>query len=277
MLRVSKYSHWNRLAAVTLILFASLGPAYAANRHVIELQVRVGAMSDQCMIMQQSIDESFSAMAQSLEQSSAQLAASEKTLAKLQQAAPRNATPLGSLARQMATLTQSSSGLGAPLNQIERHMEALSTKFEQPTQAAVTAGTAAPPDVLFRNGMEDYEAGHYTIASQEFTQFVKLYVGTDQVALAQFYLADSEYWAGDYQAALNDFDKMEQQYPATKTATVELKKGFSLVKLGESEAAREEFRHVIERFPNSVEAMDARSALGMLPKEANALVSYPRR
>ncbi len=269
---------WNRLAAVTLLLVASASPAPAANRHVIELQVRVRTMSDQSMMMQQSMDENFGAMTQSLQQTAAELTASQQKLARLRQAvqATGEATRSGSLPRQLAMLTQSTSALGASMENIEHRVQALSAEIGQPSQTVVTAGEAPPPGILFRNGMEDYEAGRYKLASQEFAEYVRFYSDTDQTPQAQFYLADSEYWAGDYRRALNDFDKMEQQYPTTEAATVELRKGLSLMKLGESEAARQEFRHLVERYPQSVEAMDARSALGKLGMEANIGYPYPR-
>jgi TolA-binding protein len=140
----------------------------------------------------------------------------------------------------------------------------------------VGAGEVLPPGVLFLNGLEDYEAGRYKLASQEFAQYVKVYSATDRAAQAQFYLADSEYWAGDYQNAVRDFDELEQQYPTTEAATVELKKGLCLMKLAQPDAARDEFRHIIERYPDSVEAMDARSELKQMGMEADVGQSYPK-
>jgi TolA-binding protein len=61
---------------------------------------------------------------------------------------------------------------------------------------------------------------------------------------------------------LRDFEIVEQKYPATQPATVELKEGLCLIKLGKTNAARAALRHIIDRYPDSIEAMDARSALG---------------
>ncbi len=49
----------------------------------------------------------------------------------------------------------------------------LGAEIGLPTRAAVAAGQAPPPDVLFRSGMEDYEAGRYKLAGQEFAEYVK--------------------------------------------------------------------------------------------------------
>jgi TolA-binding protein len=261
-----------------LLLLAASTLVFASDRNVIELQVRIRDLDDQAMILQQSLDENFDAFAQSLQQTSTQLAVTQKQLGKLQQAlaAASENPPSGSLTRQMATLTQSTSELGACIGQIEQQVHTLSGEIGQPPQAAVAAGQAPPPDVLFVNGLGDYEAGRYKLASQEFAQYVKVYSATDRAAQAQFYLADSEYWAGDYQNAARDFDQLEQQYPTTEAATVELRKGVCLMKLAQLGAARDEFRHVIERYPDSVEAMAARSALKQMGMEANVEQSYPK-
>jgi TolA-binding protein len=271
MMRISVCSGCRWWAAIAVVLLASTSPAFAVNRHVIELQVRVRGMSDQTMILQQSMDESFGAMTQSLQQTAAELAASQNRLAKLQRAvrATSKSARDGSLAQQISALRQSTSDLDARMQQIERQVQTLSAEIGPPAQTAVATGAALPPGVLFRNGMEDYEAGRYKLASREFAEYLKFYSVADQAALAQFYLADSEYWAGDYQSAVRDFGKVEQQYPGIKTATVELRKGLCLMKLAEPDAARNEFHYIIERYPNSVEAMDARSALERLGMAAN--------
>jgi TolA-binding protein len=270
---------WHGVAVVALLVGASTaGPAFAADRHVIELQVRVRTMSDQAMIMQQSIDESFGAMSQSLGQSSARLAASAEKLARLQRAL--HATSIGahsgSLSRQMQGLTQSTRDLVARMHEIQDRVQILNTEIGQPAQAVVGAGEALPPNILFRNGLEDYESGNYKLANKEFAEYLKFYSGEDQAAQAQFYLADCEYWAGNYQQAVRDFDKLEQNYPNTKPATVELKKGLSLMKLGQPEAARQQLRWLVERYPNSVDAMEARSELGKLQMEARIVPEFPK-
>jgi TolA-binding protein len=242
----------------------SSNPALAVNRNAIEAQVRLRAISDQAMIMQQSMEQSFASTTQSLKQSSEQLAKTEEKLSNLKKTvqAESESTPLGSLTEQLTALTRSTSEVDACLQEIEHQAQVLGSEIGKPAQATVAVGQVPPPDILLRSGMEDYDAGRYKLASQEFAQYMKFYSSTDQAAQAEFYLADSEYWAGDYQSALSDFDVLEQQYPATEPATVELKQGLCLMKLGELDAAKAAFHRIIDRYPNSVEAMDARSALG---------------
>jgi TolA-binding protein len=259
MVGLSARSTWRWLSNMTVLLLAFSSPAFPFNRNAIQLQVRVRSMSDQAMSMQQSLDENFDAITQSLQQNTAQLAASAEKIAELSQSLDvmSNGSTRQPVTRQIKALIQSTTDLASGLETVEHQIHTLSAEIEQPAQPVVTAGLAPPADVLFRNGMEDYESGRYQLATQEFAQYVKVYSDSDQAAEAQFYLADSDYWAGNYQAAQSDFNKLEQQYPGTKEAAVELKVGVCQMKLGGVEAAKKELRYLVERYPDSVEAIDA--------------------
>jgi TolA-binding protein len=279
MTKIGFCSSWHRVIVGAVLLAASDSPALAADRHVIEVQVQVQAMSDQAMIMQQSIDENFGAMSQSFKQTRAQLAASREELARwkrvLQTTSPM-ATGSARWSRQVAELNKSTRDLDSGLQGIEDRVQTLSTEIGQPVQAVVPAAEAPRPDVLFHSALKDYEAGNYKLAGQEFAEYVKFYSSSDQAGQAQFYLADSEYWGGDYKSAVQDFDKLEQQYPATEPASVKLKEGLSLMKMGRPDAASAELRGVIQRYPNSVEAMEARTALAKPEMGARTALSLPR-
>jgi TolA-binding protein len=257
-------SGWYYLVAVVLLLVVSINPAFAVNRNVIEAQVQVRAISDQAMILQQSIDQSLASATQALEQNAERLTEISEKLSRLRQVAQahRKTSSLQTLTGQLTALSQSASELGARSQKIEHQVQVLASEIGMPAQAVVATGQAPRPDILLRNGMEDYDAGRYKLASQEFAQYMKFYSGNGQAGQAEFYLADSEYWAGNYKSALSDFDRLQQQFPGTEPATVELKQGLCLVKLGDSGAAKAAFQRIIDRYPNSVEAMDARSALG---------------
>lgn len=209
---------------VLLLWFVSTNTAFALNRRVIELQVRLRNMNDEAMILRQSMDENFASLTQSLTETSTRLTATRKKLAGLQHAlqAKDLTGSTSSVTKQVAALAQPSVELCNRLQQIEHQVLSLSTEIEPARQAKVAAGEAPPPAILYHSAMEDYETGHYQLARQEFAQYLKYYSSTDRAALAQFYLADSEYWAGDYPNALRAFGKLEQQYPTTKAATVAL-------------------------------------------------------
>ncbi len=103
------------------------------------------------------------------------------------------------------------------------------------------------------------------MSSQEFTEYIKYYSNTDLAGNAQFYLADIEYRQGNFEAAARDYDKVLEQYPGgNKAAAAQLKKGYSLLELGQREAGIRELKSLIGRYPRSIEASQARDRLRRL-------------
>jgi tol-pal system protein YbgF len=129
-----------------------------------------------------------------------------------------------------------------------------------------SAASAAPPaDVLFNNGLRDYNSGKYDLSSQEFNDYLKYYASSDRAGDAQFYLADIEYRQGNFDAASKDYDKVLEGYPgSTKSAAAQLKKGYALLELGQREAGIRELNSLIVRYPRSAEAAQARDRLKRL-------------
>ena len=124
---------------------------------------------------------------------------------------------------------------------------------------------APPPDVLYSNAYRDYSAGKYDLAAQEFAQYMKFYPTTDMAGNAQFYLAEIEYRNGNYQAAIDDYSKVIDNYPdGNKTPAAELKKGFAYLELGQRDAGVKELNTRIARWPRSIEASQARDRLARL-------------
>ena len=137
---------------------------------------------------------------------------------------------------------------------------------------------APPPDVLYNNGLRDYNAAKYALAVQEFADYLKFYSNTDLAGNAQFYHADIEYRQGDYQKAIQDYDKVIEQYPeGNKAAAAQLKKGYALLNTGQKDAGTRELRALIARYPRSLEAQQAKDRLRQLGAAPTASKPSPGR
>jgi len=127
------------------------------------------------------------------------------------------------------------------------------------------AAQAPPPDVLYNNALRDYNGDKNDLAIQEFSDYVKFYPNTDLAGNCYFYLGEIQFRQGKYQQAAQSYDQVMQNFPSgNKTASAELKKGFALIELGKQDDGVTELRHLIQRYPKSNEALQARERLRKL-------------
>ena len=73
------------------------------------------------------------------------------------------------------------------------------------------------------------------------------------------------YKAGDYKKAIQNYDLVLQNFPSgNKAAAAQLKKGFALIETGQQDDGVQELKHVVQRYPKSNEATQARERLRKL-------------
>ena len=132
-----------------------------------------------------------------------------------------------------------------------------------PPPAALPAGAdAAPVSDLYRTALGDYMAAKYSLATTEFGQVAQSYPDDSLAGNAYYYLGEIDYRAGKFAAAIKNYDHVVDQYPANqKVAVAHLHKGSALLALKQRDAGIAELRALIQRFPNSPEASQARTKL----------------
>ena len=268
-----------RFLAIGVLLIgveANLTPAWGVSKEMIQLQTQVQALQDQMTHMQQSFDERMGVMKNLMDQNTdsmnkvaASMTALQGSLEKLQ---ADNGGKVEQLSGQIQALNDSLDELKARLAKVSKQLEDM-----QAAQQSVAAGQAAqqaqqqalaqapPPDVLYNNGLRDYNAGKTDIAKQEFSDYVKFYPNTDLAGNAYFYLAEIAYKEGNFQEAVTNYDQVLQNFPTgNKAPSADLKKALALIELGKKDDGISELRHVIERYPRSNEALQARDRLRKL-------------
>jgi tol-pal system protein YbgF len=132
-----------------------------------------------------------------------------------------------------------------------------------PPPAALPAGAGAPPvSDLYGTALRDYMAAKYSLATTEFGQVAQSYPDDSLAGNAYYYLGEIDYRAGKFAAAIKNYDHVVDQYPANqKVAVAHLHKGSALLALKQRDAGIAELRALIQRFPNSPEASQARTKL----------------
>ncbi len=277
------------MAFVVCVLLAT-SPVSSANRDMVQLQTQVQNLQDQMTQMRQSFDERMGVMKNLVEQSTDnvnKMTASIDTLNKtIGASAGDTGAKVDQVSSQVQALHDAVDEMKARMAKVSKQLEdmqAAQQNLQQQQAAPATAPPqpqvqAPPPDVLYNNALRDYNAGKNDLASQEFTDYLKYYQNTDLAGNAQFYLADIEYRQGNYAQAVQDYDKVLEQYPdGNKAAAAQLKKGFALIQTGDKAGGQRELRALIARYPRSFEAQQAQDKLRSMGASATATKPAPGR
>ena len=128
--------------------------------------------------------------------------------------------------------------------------------------AAPVGGPAPSADTLYSNGLRDITSGKYDLARSEFQDYLHYYGDTDLASNAQFYLGEIAYSQKKFDAAVDEYDKVLNNYPKSfKLAPARLKKGMALIELGQKNPGIKELREVVKRYPGTEEERRARARL----------------
>ncbi len=265
-----------RILALTAALWLAVAPAYGASKEIIQLQTQVQQLQEQMTNMRQTFDERMGVMKNLVEQNTdaankttAAITSLQATLQKQQGDASGH---VDQLSGQIQALNDSLDELKARLAKVSKQLEDMQSA-QQSLQASQQAATsqaqaqaqAPPPDVLYANALRDYNGGKNDLASQEFSDYVKFYPNTDLAGNSYFYLAELQFKAANYKQAVTNYDQVLQNFPSgSKAASAQLKKGFALIELGQTDDGVQELRHLIQRYPKTTEATQARERLKKL-------------
>ena len=128
------------------------------------------------------------------------------------------------------------------------------------------ATPAAPPaDDLYKTAFGDYMAANYPLASAEFSDLVRAYPDNSLAGNAFYYLGEIDYRKGRYGSAAQNYDRLLEQFPGnSKIPAAHLHKAQALFTQKQDEAGIRELRALINRFPTSPEATQARAKLTSL-------------
>ena len=268
-------SNRSLLALALSVALALVTPtlSFAANRDIVQLQTQVDQLQQAMTQMKQSFDERMGVMKSMMEQNTVIANKVSASIDNLQSSINRQqqdrAGQVDQISGQIQALNDTMDELKVRLAKLSKQFEemqaaqqSMATQQADAQQKAQQMAAAPPPDVLYNNALRDYNGGKNELAVQEFTDYVKYYPNTDLAGNADFYLAEIEFKAGDYQKAIGNYDLVLQNFPSgNKAASAQLKKGFALLELGKKEDGEQELKHVIQRYPRTPEAMQARDRL----------------
>jgi tol-pal system protein YbgF len=270
------------LLALLLFVAWAAPSAVAQNTksQLIQIQTQLQIMQDNMSRMQQSFDERMGVMKDLLTQQIDNVNKMGVTVQNLQKTLGQQTTDAGSkvdqISGQVQALHDAVDELKARLAKVSKQLDDIQTAQQnipaqpgpagQPGGAAANNAPQAPPaDQLYNDALRDYNANKNDLASQEFAQYLQAYGNTDLAGNAQFYLGEIAYRQGNFNGAVQAYNKVLDQYPGgNKTAAAQLKKAYALLELGQRDAGIQELRSLISRYPKSPEALQARDRLTKL-------------
>jgi tol-pal system protein YbgF len=232
----------------------SLRSALADTRaNVQQLQRELGAIKAQ-------IEETRYQMGRQIGQSSLQgdqrIKALEDRVAKLDELSKTQGAQLKLREEELNKLREGIQGLPTP-----------------PAQGAAPSGAqaelwAGETDAVKRDyeiAWSALEKKDYRLAIQRFKDFLKRYPRSNLADNAQYWIGESYYALREFDQAILEFDAVRRNYPqGEKVPAALLKQGYSFAELGEKVNARLILQEVIEKFPQSPEAIRAKEKLKTL-------------
>ncbi|MGE0405151.1 MAG: tol-pal system protein YbgF [Candidatus Korobacteraceae bacterium] len=277
--RIPLYSILALMLAMVLAA-ATVPPAYAVDKEVIQLQTMVQSLQQQMARMQQSFDERMGVMRSLVEQSTDNINKVTTAVDGVNRSLREQQQDAGGRSEQLSvqiqSLHDSVDELKARLSRVTEQLEEIKTAQTNlpavsalPVEGGVPgepAQPAAPPaDVLYNNALRDYTAGKYDLAMQEFTDYLKYYPTTELAGNSQFYLADILYKQGDYKGSIAAYNVVLERYPdGNKTPAAQLKKAYAFLEMGQRTEGVRELNSLVTRYPRSLEAQQARERLKRL-------------
>ena len=271
------------LFALLLFAVSARESARAADTksQLIQIQTQLQLMQDNMERMRTTFDERMGVMKDLLTQQIDNVNKMGVTVQNLQKTLGQQTTDAGSkvdqISGQVQALHDSVDELKARLAQVSKKLDDIQAQQQTipnqpivgqpgaPGPGAAAVPSAPPADQLYNDGLRDYNANKNDLATQEFTQYLQAYGNTDLAGNAQFYLGEIAYRQQNFNGAVAAYNKVLDQYPGgNKTAAAQLKKGYALLELGQRDAGVQELRSLINRYPKSPEALQARDRLTKL-------------
>jgi tol-pal system protein YbgF len=286
-------------AAVLLLTIAGLPPrAHAVAKEIIELQTQVSQLQDMITQMKQSNDERMGVLLHMVQQNVDGISHMTTQVNAMQQAmSSQNENQ--QLSGQMQALNDSVDELKTRIGKLDATLQSMQAQLQNvqnqpttgpmqpagpaptspngmagnappagspvPSQAAANDGgnpPAPPLQQTYQAALRDYNSAKYELSNSEFSDVIKYYPQDDLAGNAHFYMGEIAYRQGKYSQAVKQYDVVLEQFAGNpKAPAAQLRKGESLLQSQQREAGAQELRALIQRYPQTPEAAEARSKL----------------
>jgi tol-pal system protein YbgF len=230
------------------------------------LKLSMQNQQDAVSASNQQVSGQVQSLNDSIDELKARMARMEKALNAIQNQQQTTNAALSSLPQggavpsgppQAAPNTSPNQGT-APDSGTDNQPQSTSPSGPQPT-------SQPSPGDMYRCAYADYISARYSLASSEFTDLIKAYPDDNLAGNAYFYLGEMQMRTHKPSLAIRDYDQVITRYvDNAKVPAALLHKAQALIDTHQNEAAERELHTLIQRFPVSPEASQARANLNAL-------------
>lgn len=115
---------------------------------------------------------------------------------------------------------------------------------------------------LYQAALSDYQRGRFDLAAEGFRTYLEQAPRGDVADTAQYYLGESLYSAKDYRNAIDEFERLVQEFPQSpQVPSALLKAGYAYYETKDNVQGRLALRTLVEKYPASKEAKLAEERL----------------
>jgi tol-pal system protein YbgF len=274
-----------RNALLLLSLFAvSASPALAANKEHLQLMAEIRMLQEQNQQLQAllgSLQDTLKAVTTKIDDQSAatRKAMADQLLAVnnigdnvrvLREKTDDTNVRISTVSQEISALRQAIASQPAPaaaLPPSDPTAAPSPTAPSQPTSVAPPVGVS--PQRMFEASYDDYTSGRWELAIQGFQGYIQTFPRTAQAADAQYNIGMSYYQQSKWAEARDAFQKVINDYPQNTERLPEAyyKLGQTFERLNQVENAKRAYEMIIQKFPTSFHANQARPALDRLTKK----------
>lgn len=177
-----------------------------------------------------------------------------------------------SLAAQDAALKAQEETLKARDSELQQLRESLnvaqsaaSAAKTEPAAIESAAGESSAIKRDYEQAWQAFERRDYRVAISRFKEFLKKYPKSSLADNAQYWIGESHYGLREFDQAIIEFDAVRRRYPqGDKVAAALLKQSYAFAELGEKLNARLLLQEVVEKYPDTAEAAQAKLRLKSL-------------
>jgi tol-pal system protein YbgF len=268
-----------------LSLFAvSASPVFAANKEHLQLMAEIRMLQEQNQQLQAllgSLQDTLKTVTSKIDDQSAatRKAMADQLLAVnnigdnvrvLREKTDDTNVRISTVSQEISALRQAIASQPPPAAAVPAETDPGAPPTSTPSQPPIAAPpVGVSPQRMYEASYDDYTSGRWDLAIQGFQGYIQMFPRTAQAADAQYNIGMSYFNQSKWADARDAFQKVISDYPQNTERLPEAyyKLGQTFEKLNQIDNAKRAYETVIQKFPTSFHANQARPSLDRLNRK----------